>query len=592
MDMPRDPQNDYFGDIDFWMLNGRPDRDELIRQMREMKAQGIRCFIARTYIGLESDYPGRQFQEMLHCIVETAEELEMNLFLQAAYMPNAIPADGGYTCGQYLKYDRGAVRIEESPTFLDVFSPEAVRHYLAHAYGEVWREFKPYFGNVIRSIWVDEPSYPRMKVPWSEFLAEAFRERWHYDPKEHWTKLFTDEEGAETFRCHFYAAVTRQLEKAYFQPLQKWCHDHGLLASGHLLMEDSLYQTLCCGGAMMPFYKYFDIPGIDVLTGEHNFPRTPLTRQFSSPEIYGMMYLTPLQCVSAANQAGKKHILCEMYGVTTENFGPREQKNLFDYFSAFGITRRSVHGMFYSLRGRRKRTYPPHILDYQPYWRDYHELTAECLETSTFVARGEPVRDILVVHPLWSAAALYNYSRGRERLERYDRKFLRLLVDMCHRHCRFDLGDEETLADLGSVTGRRLTVGKMSYRAVVLPMMKVISGAVLALLKEFAAQGGKIYAVERLPELLDGVPAPERIAADLASAEILESIEELPSWIDDYVLETLDPAALLIQQRRDGDEKLFFIFNTDFQDPRPIRLRSDGMEFFEQRAGRLFPLRH
>ena len=275
----------YFGDIDFWMLNGALAPDEIVRQMQEMKSRGIRCFIARTYIGLESDYPGRQFKDMLHCIAQTAQKLDMNLFLQAAYMPNAIPANGGYICGKYLTFNDGKVAVENSPTFLDVFSPEAVQRYLDHAYGEVWQEFTPYFGNVIRSIWVDEPSFPRMKVPYSEFLAEAFVERWQYDPQAHLSKLFTDEDGAETFRYHYWSTVTRQMEKAYFKPLQQWCNSHGLLASGHLLMEDSMYQTLCCGGAMMPFYKYFDIPGIDVLTSENKFLRTPLNRQFRKPKL-------------------------------------------------------------------------------------------------------------------------------------------------------------------------------------------------------------------------------------------------------------------------------------------------------------------
>ncbi len=581
---------DYFGDIDFWMLNGKLSADEIKRQMLAMKERNIRCFIARTYIGLESDYPGKDFKRMLRCIIENAAELDMNLFLQAAYMPNAIPADGGYICGKYLVYENGQVRIENSPTFLDVFSFEAVQRYLDHAYGEVWQEFSPYFGNVIRSIWVDEPSFPRMKVPWSEFLRQAFQKMWNYDPQEHLSKLFTDEEGAETFRCHFYAAVTRQLESAYFKPLQKWCNDHNLLASGHLLMEDSMWQTLCCGGAMMPFYKYFDIPGIDVLTGENKFVRYPLTRQFSSPDVYGMMYLTPLQCVSAANQAGKKHVLCEMYGVTTENFGLREQKNMFDYFSAFGITRRSVHGLFYSLRGRRKRTYPPHVFDYQPYWSEYGKLTAECLETSDFIARSTAVRDMLVLHPLWSAAAMYNYSCGRERLQEYDQKFLQLLIDMMHSHYRFDLGDEETVADSGKVNDDVFTVGKMDYQYVLLPYLHVISQAVLDLLEKFAAGGGKIWVLGALPELLDGYPAKEKIAAALASAQIFESLEDLPEIPKDYTLKTDDASALLINQRQCGDEKLFFIFNTDYQNPHHIDLQVEGMELFVQQSGKLCPL--
>ena len=61
---------DYFGDIDFWMLNGKLSADEIKRQMLAMKERNIRCFIARTYIGLESDYPGKDFKRMLRCIID------------------------------------------------------------------------------------------------------------------------------------------------------------------------------------------------------------------------------------------------------------------------------------------------------------------------------------------------------------------------------------------------------------------------------------------------------------------------------------------------------------------------------------------
>ena len=51
------PDKMYNG-TDFWMLNDRLEEDEIVRQLHEMKKQGVYSFIARTYIGLKSDYPG------------------------------------------------------------------------------------------------------------------------------------------------------------------------------------------------------------------------------------------------------------------------------------------------------------------------------------------------------------------------------------------------------------------------------------------------------------------------------------------------------------------------------------------------------
>ena len=83
------PDKIYHG-TDFWMLNGKLEEDEIIRQLNEMKKQGVYTFIARTYVGLKSDYPGPDFQSKLRVIVDTAGELDMKVFLQAGYMPEDV----------------------------------------------------------------------------------------------------------------------------------------------------------------------------------------------------------------------------------------------------------------------------------------------------------------------------------------------------------------------------------------------------------------------------------------------------------------------------------------------------------------------
>lgn len=79
-----------FAGTDFWMLNGNLDSDEIKYQLCEMKEKGIYSFIARTYIGLQSDYPGPEFKSHLRTIINTAKELGMKVFLQAGYMPEHV----------------------------------------------------------------------------------------------------------------------------------------------------------------------------------------------------------------------------------------------------------------------------------------------------------------------------------------------------------------------------------------------------------------------------------------------------------------------------------------------------------------------
>jgi len=378
LDTFRNPPDDYRG-TDFWMLNDKLDDDELRRQLHSMRGQGVASVIARTYIGLKSDYPGADFKHKMRVIVETAREVGIRIFLQACYMPEAVlglPPEfalanlmplAGDEAQNAVREGRGrilataggyAYTAVNTGTFLDMLDREAVAFYLERSYGEMWREFADEFGKTCVSVWVDEPSYSPRGLPWSRSLPGAFRRQWGYDLEPEAEALFRDVPNCATVRYHYWRIVRELLEHSYFVQVRDWCHAHGLLFSGHLMMEETLGSQLLRAGATMPYYKYFDIPGIDVLTGETNWRFNPLPRRTPGVNFSQGLYSTPLQCASAANQAGRERVLAEMYGVTSENFGLREQKHMFDHFAALGINHRSVHGIFYSLRGRAKRAFP------------------------------------------------------------------------------------------------------------------------------------------------------------------------------------------------------------------------------------------
>ena len=110
----------------------------------------------------------------------------------------------------------------------------------------------------------------------------------------------------------------------------------------------------------------------------------------------------PLQCISAARQAGKEDILCEMYGVSAQGITFARQKYIFDYFMSLGINYRCVHARFYSMKGERKRFYAPHMSYQQPWWEYYRKETDYSARVSWFVHQGRPMSDILVMNPVES----------------------------------------------------------------------------------------------------------------------------------------------------------------------------------------------
>ena len=74
------PDKIYRG-TDFFMLNDRLDEDELRRQIDEMSKRGVASFIARTYIGLKSDYPGPDFMSKMSAMIDEAKKHDMTVFV-------------------------------------------------------------------------------------------------------------------------------------------------------------------------------------------------------------------------------------------------------------------------------------------------------------------------------------------------------------------------------------------------------------------------------------------------------------------------------------------------------------------------------
>ena len=585
----KNPNQIYKG-TDFWMLNGKIEDNELVAQIDKMYEQGVRSFIERTYIGLRSDYPGEDFHRKTRIILERATELGMTVFLQAGYMPEAVldlprtyaldylysKTPGNVAEGETLVKHTDSIDVvmRNSVTFLNMFNEDAVKFYIKQSYEDMWQEFREYFGNTVESIWVDEPSYNQSYLPWSADMRDIFIKRYGYDLFDKAHLLFEDGEGYEKVRYDYWTMAEDRLAQCYFSMIRKWCNENNLKFSGHLMMEDNLRSQISRACATMPYYRFFDIPGIDKLCGEMNWRYDELKIDGPCYKRMDMDITTPIQCCSAAHQNGQEHILAEMYGVTSNNFNFRDMKHMFDHYAAFGINHRSVHGIFYSLHGRGKRAYPVSTNYYQPYFDKYNIVTDYTARASWFISQGEPCRNVLVVHPLESA---YMYFKGFKdgkaqpmpELRLLDDRFYDTLHTFTFDKLEFDLGDEMSIRDFAKAENGIFTLGKMNYGTVVLPYLISLRSSTMSLLESFANGGGKIVILGKAPSLIDGEASDiaERIAAlpGVTFCEAPCDAVEILERDNTYSLEfENDGSAVIVNHRRDNTGKdLFFIVNDE-----------------------------
>lgn len=74
------PPNAYRS-LPFWAWNDDLEEEELNRQVKQMKEQGMGGFFIHSRDGLETVYMGQEWMELVRSTVETAEALDMQAWL-------------------------------------------------------------------------------------------------------------------------------------------------------------------------------------------------------------------------------------------------------------------------------------------------------------------------------------------------------------------------------------------------------------------------------------------------------------------------------------------------------------------------------
>lgn len=610
-----------YGGLDLWMINDELEDDVLREQVREFYDKGCYSVIARTYNGLKSDYPGESFMGKIAVILDEAKKVGLKIALQAGYMPAACPDLPSEYALSYIKpiktaelkggetvistYGEWSYTEFVNPTSLNMFCKEAVDHYVKYTYGEMWKRFEGYFGNTVVGVWVDEPRYTPDMMPCCRDMREDFKKIYGEDLDEQIYMLYENEGDYKKLRYRFYTLMEKKMEKAYFATIRDWCHAHNLQFCGHLMAEDYVYTQIGAACANMPYYRYFDIPGIDVLRTEQNwakmpkapveYMRYPLIKANgekpnapASFELDHMMYQPPRQLASAACQAGKEHLLCEMYAVTAPDLNFRDQMHLFDFFAAHGINHQCCHAMFYSIKGFRKRFYPQQFNTYQPFWCNFGNIKSYVSRVSNFVSFGKPTTDLLVLHPMDTCREIFRvkYEKANREPQRdsyeYDERFFELQKSLLSSQIDFHFGDQNIMSDEGSVDGGRLVVGKMSYKTLVLPEIDVLRRPVYNLICEFAKAGGEVLISRGLPTRIDGeLSAEVGELSRLEGVKIFDGNADVVRYLADredgfkYVSDC-DVSSTIINRRVDGGDNYFMVFNRDCLESKQGTLILDG----------------
>ncbi len=479
----------------FWSWNEKLDTKETARQINIMKNAGLGGYFMHARGGLQTEYMGDEWFENVKTGVDEGKKLGMSAW---AYDENGWPSGfgNGVVTGKgldfqqkYLRYEKGEKQTDRTicnkdgyhfyfdvnPFYCDTLNPEATDVFIKEIYEPYYNKFK----NDIEGFFTDEPQISRNGIPWSFVMPGEYEKAYGEDLCEHLIELFKNQGDYKNTRLKFWKMVTNLFSKNFFKKIYDWCDERGLKLTGHLVLEEYLEFQIASNGAVMPHYEYFHIPGIDWLT-----------RNRSSD-------LAQIQLGSAARQLGKKRVLTESFALCGHNVSYNELKGLMEWQMVRGINLLCPHLEGYSLRGIRKRDYPPAMYYQQPWWNEYKSFIESMARIGQIIAEGDIECDTLVIHPQSSAWAAFNNAEN-EGLAEISEIFKNTLRMLDEKHISYHLGDETIMERHAKVEGNKLIVGNQSYSRVILPCNEILFDNTKRLLEEYVSGGGKIVSADEI----------------------------------------------------------------------------------------------
>jgi hypothetical protein len=280
-------------------------------------------------------------------------------------------------------------------------------------------------------------------------------------------------------------------------------------------------------------------------------------------------------------------VLCELYGTSGWHFTLEQQKWIGDWEYALGVNLRCQHLCLYTLRGCRKRDYPPSIYFQQPWWPEYRRVEDYFARLGLMLTRGTYVARVLVIHPQHSAYCDYAPGGANERLDELTRRLDEIGRWLCGNGIGWHFGDESVMARHARVAGGTLFVGRTGYETVLVPPATALCASTLELLRASAEAGGRIVAVEPVPTRLDGEPSDELSEFIAGRCERIEPTAAafnaaFPQAIGDAPCVISSGGKAYSHVRRDGARHVVFACNTDFEAPASGTIVSSEPARFER----------
>lgn len=374
--------------------------------------------------------------------------------------------------------------------YINMLEKGPTEKFINLTYQKYYEEIGEYFNNGIRAFFTDEPAHqgsyfsisdrnrtvldvPDMNVPiveclnYSQTLFDVFKDTFGYDLKDKLGYLYVDDNSKEAkqVRMDFYKLTSDLFQDNYLKQISSWCDSKNVKSTGHLLLEECLYQNPWFEGNMIQLLGQMGIPGTDLL--------------FSTPQAaFNAASIVSKMASSAANFLGKEDTFAEISGAFDGNVGSTYEK-----ICAVGVQVAMGINNFASYY------YQGNDIPF-----DEDKIFSAALGRMRYMVKGSTNNaDVLLYYPYEGVSAETLPSKNMYEPTATAKEISDNFADMCQtlgsKQINYDLVDYLNLSKCTVENGYLVSPTNNKYKAIVVPYTTALRSKAILKLKEAVDNG-------------------------------------------------------------------------------------------------------
>lgn len=258
-------------------ITGKPSRDEIFSYLKSMRDNAIGGIMLYPRSGCELEYLSEEWFFAVEGFLEAAKELGMDIWLYDDFNWPSGDAGGRITVQEkhrlasitvegenagrisYATVNNGSLFGEKY--FANLLSDEATDRFIELTHDQYYKRFKKYFGGTVKGIFTDEPSIayscPVGAIPYYEGVEEDYYGRFGRDFYE---DMRSDKDNFISLAMKL---LSERFRSCYLHKISDWCHERGILSTGHLMNDHSPVGGTMANGDYLAALSELDLPGVD-----------------------------------------------------------------------------------------------------------------------------------------------------------------------------------------------------------------------------------------------------------------------------------------------------------------------------------------